>query len=200
MKRICFFIPGLVWALLNFVSCDDLFSTRSPEPPEGGQRSSWVPPTSPDIVLTNMKNAVQDLNSSDYQSCFSDTGGGLEPFMFKADQASLNNFPILKDWGLEEEIDFFDRLKPPFLPSDSTKELRLYPQSETLYSDSAVFIEDYVLTVNHTDSQIPQRVQGNAEFHLKRDEGGLWAITLWQDEDLADDIPPWSELKALLAD
>jgi hypothetical protein len=73
MKNIFF----LTFAIL-FISGCGLFETRTPEYPDtdGG---TFIPPTSPDIVIDNFVECIKNKNIDNYISCFVETGYSFIP-------------------------------------------------------------------------------------------------------------------------
>ena len=182
---------------ISFFACKTPFSTREPENPSTEQ-SSWIQPTSPAIVLVNLRNALAEKNVTNYMRCLADTGYAPRPFRYVADPAVANSNPGLFDnWGYEREQVYINQLKL-FLPKDSTSALNLTPLSETpTQQDSAVFIQAYHLVVNYKCDQPEcfRILDGQAEFRFVRNNEDLWYIHRWEDKSTGDN-PTWSVLRA----
>ncbi|MBC7186827.1 MAG: hypothetical protein H5U38_07330 [Calditrichaeota bacterium] len=180
------------------VQCKNPFATREAEPPTGG-RTPWIPPTSPTLVLANLRNAIAGKSVDNYLRCLSDGSSGRRPFVFIPDLgvASLN--PGFFDrWGILSEENYLRQLFA-VVPQDSSHKLELELVSENSFPDSAMVVENYVLTMHHTlrDPSYPRQAQGQAEFRLLLDQqSGYWYIWRWQDSGTGQ-APAWSTFKAV---
>jgi hypothetical protein len=190
-------IAGALLTALVIVSlaCDSLFSTREPEPPENPQ-SSWVPPLSPDQVLSNLQNAVSERNVENYVRCLINPGLSSRIFVFEPDPEVAANYPdLFQEWNRETERNVMQQLVA-LVPADSAFYLT-YTETvqEIVAPDSAVMIRRYRLGVHHREAGIPQTYEGLAEFWLTPDQQGEWAIYHWIDNSVSQS-PSWSGLKA----
>lgn len=180
------------------VQCKNPFAIREAEPPTGG-RTPWIPPTSPTLVLANLRNAIAGKSVDNYLRCLSDGSSGRRPFVFIPDHgvASLN--PGFFDrWGIVSEENYLRQLFA-VVPQDSLHRLELELLSENFFPDSAVVVENYVLTMHHTlrDPSYPRQAQGQAEFRLLLDQqSGYWYIWRWHDSGTGQ-APSWSTFKAV---
>jgi len=183
--------------LTILVGCTNPFSTRDPEQPTSGGLS-WVPPRRPEIVLENLKTAILEQNIENYLRCLSDSTRQARPYRFIADpQVASENPGTFENWTREDERAYFSQLRAQ-LPPDSLRFLTLVPVQTTQYADSALFIQNYTLTVRHTqqDHGVPGVVSGQARFWMGTDQFGDWAIYRWEDRALGA-APTWSALKAI---
>ncbi len=188
---------GWISAVLLIAGCTNPFQTREPNPPESG-RLSWIPPRRPEIVLENLKNAILEQNVENYLRCLSDSSRNARPFQFIADpQVASENPGTFETWTLDDERAYFSQLRA-FLPDDSLHFLTLEPVQFTQYADSAFFVQNYILTVRHTQQKqgVPGQVSGQARFWMGIDPFGDWSIYRWEDRSLGD-RPTWSVLKAI---
>ena len=189
-------VRGLSMISLMY-ACTNPFQTREPNPPESG-RLSWVPPRRPEIVLENLKNAILEQNVENYLRCLSDPTRNVLPFRFIADpQVAAENPGTFEFWTRDDERAYFSQLRA-FLPDDSLHFLSLVPVQFTQYADSALFVQNYTLTVRHTQQRqgVPGQVAGQARFWMGMDQFGDWSIYRWEDRSLGDQ-PTWSVLKAI---
>lgn len=53
--------------------------------------------------------------------------------------------------------------------------------------------QTYNLTAPTSDPTLPPEVSGRADFYLKRNDTGYWAIYRWED---LEGSPSWTDLKA----
>ncbi len=177
-----------------FAGCD-IFSTRSPEKPsETG--SSFVPPTTPSIVIDNLTNAVRDRNTEDYIRCFVDSNFSDQRFVFQPTQsAQTGSGALFRDWNLSSERAYFENFKSK-VPTGSESALLLNGAVfQTVTADSAVYTAAYTLVVQHTVQTIPKQAQGTLLFVLALDRNNNWAIARWIDNTAGSDFS-WSDFKA----
>jgi hypothetical protein len=181
---------------LMITACELPFQTREPEEPISDQ-SSWIQPTSPHYVMTNLRNAISEKNIANYMRCLADTSQYARPFRFLADPAVANRNPSLfAYWGKEEEITMMNQLLL-FLPKDSLSVVKFTLQSETNLVDSVILVQDYDLDIHHNckETDCPRHMQGQSEFRLLKNNQDLWTIYRWNDSASGDE-PSWSALKA----
>ena len=178
------------------LTCDSLFSTRDPEPPNNPQ-SSWEPPLNPEQVLVNMQNAVFERNTDNFMRCLIDPQNGSRNFSFIPDQEVSNNYPgLFTGWAREDERRVTQQIFA-IVPVDSALFLT-FPEiiNEIVTADTAIFIRQYHLEVHHTESAPPVIYEGQIELWLA-DVNGEWSIYRWIDIALAE-YSPWTLLKAAL--
>lgn len=189
-------VRGMAALLLAMqFSCDNPFATRTPEPPTRSQ-GTFVTPLTPEAVIANLRNAVTEQNLVNYTRSLADpTRGGR--FVYEADPAVIASQPeLFADWVVANEQRYFNQLNA-VLPTDSTRSLVFAAETATNLGDSALFVENYLLVVRHTQqvNGIPSRYAGQARFTLKRNNLGEWAIHRWADFSTGS-LPTWSALKA----
>ncbi len=198
-KLICLFI------LLLFTGCDAIFGTREPESPNDDiSRSLWQQPTSPGIVLENLKNAFTERNEENYLRSLSESTSSNRLFVYIPDQGTAVKFPgIFEGWGLSEERAYINLLfSETSLPGGVLSSLEFTRFEEpSIPSDSALFEEVYELELEHTLENVPTKMRGIAKFRMARSSDGSWSIYRWEDltfssEDDTLDSSTWSELKA----
>ncbi|HYF02865.1 MAG TPA: hypothetical protein VEC36_05785 [Patescibacteria group bacterium] len=171
-----------------------IFETRSPEEPTGGS-VPFQQPTSKDIVVNNFKNAVSQRSEYNFISCF-DTSA---TYIFEPSSEARPSFS--GRWTLEDERRSFVALVSKISPVARFNVLFANSGFSPLNggADSVVFITDYVLRADHSDSLlIPTRATGTLSFTIAANrDNGLWAIRRWTDTRSEDDSVSitWSFLK-----
>lgn len=183
--------------LFLLAACENPFSTRTPEPPEQN-KSTFIPPTSPDIVFVNLRVAIQEKNVENYISSFVDTTRSSQRFIFVPDQRAVTNHPGVFDfWQLEDERRYLSRLFQA-APADSIRTLRFILENSSEGATQATFSQRYEFIVRHSrqGQNIPTVYRGQCNFMLEKNQTGDWAIYRWEDFTNGVD-PTWSELKAL---
>ena len=186
----------LVISVFAAAGCTNPFTTRAPEKPEEG-RLSFIPPRTPEVVLINLRNAILEQNVENYLFSLGDSTRLAQGYTYIPDAGVASENPgVFERWTLENEKRWFSQLRA-LLPADSLRILSLQPVQNTLFADSALFIENYTLTVRHTQQNrgIPAVLMGQARFFMASDQFGDWAIYRWEDRAVGD-APTWSLLKA----
>lgn len=191
-KRIARQVEILVLCAAVLSGCE-LFSTRDPEPPSSGS-STYTPPTSPDLVLTNLRNAVLEKNTENYLRCLVDTLNSSRAFAFFPASAAAARYPsAFQSWSLQSEKSYFSALVA-ITPKNAASVLILTGGFTMVASDSALYACDYQATFLHGIAGVPETVRGNLQLVLAPDRNSFWSIVRWTDIALAAE-PSWSEWK-----
>lgn len=183
----------LLFILILFQSCG-LFDSRSVEPPTES-RSTFTPPTSPNLVITNLNFAIAEKNLDNYMRCFVDSNFSVRRFRYIPDAVSQSSYPVFLSWGLYNERIYFSNL---ITATDPNSASNFFPDNMTINTaiDSAIADMDYILIFNHSRSNVPKEVKGKLRFVMGTDTRGLWSVHSWYDfiDESADTT--WSFLKA----
>ncbi len=183
---------------LMAVSCH----TRTPEDPTGS-RSSFTPPTSPDIVLDNFRNAVIEKNTENFMLCLADpTSRSRYPYSFEPSAEVRARFATLfTRWSLQSERQAFLSMLAR-LTQDDRPSLEFTNASVAFSSpDSTVYVTDYTLRVNHGLSSLPTTLNGTMALTITPETTGQWSISSWRDAKRTSDTveSTWSLIKAQLS-
>lgn len=185
----------LIFSLLIlsiFTGCD-LFETRTPEEPLQ-PRSNFQLAVTPEILISNLINSLQDKDVESYISCFTDSSFSHEKFSFSASSAALSQFPFLSDnWDKNDERQYFNRMVSS-VDNGLPVLLDLSNSSTSPLGDSIIYTASYTLQVPHNNEAIPVNYQGELRFNMIVDSRLIWTIYFWQDTKNSD-TPSWSELK-----
>jgi len=188
----------LIMLVISLNSCG-LFETRDPEDPTNN-KSSYLPPTSANIVISNFINAIQEKNTENYMANFS-ANNSEELFVF---QPTANAFAIytslFDSWDIDDERRSFLSMVSN-LTEEAKPVLAISNQKfDVLSPDSAVFIADYILNLSHNLGSIDTDFSGTLQFTLFPKSDGLWCIQRWVDiKTQQDSLESWSILKAVFA-
>ncbi len=187
----------MVVSLLLLVSCD-LFTTRTPETPEGTGTNGWRFPESPRVAIDNLNSAMGRRSPSDYTRLFVATGVSQTEYSYQPDPGTASSNPGMFDgWGVTKEQQHSQSLfAPTNVPLDSLVLLTMRVERETSVGDTSNISIDYVLHVGHKIEDRPRDFEGRGEFRLIRVEDGGWYIVNWSDTR-ATGKACWSDLKAL---
>lgn len=178
---------------MSLYSCG-LFDTRDVEPPTQ-TRSTFIQPTSPDIVLTNLIYSIAEKDLDNYMRCFVDSVYSVRRFRFIPDALSQSSYPVFLTWNLNSERIYFSNL---ISSTDPTSSSNLFPDNETINTaiDSAILDMDYILVFNHTSTNVAREVKGKLRFVMGSDSRSLWSIHTWYDFIDNNNDTTWSVLKA----
>ncbi|MDW8218898.1 MAG: hypothetical protein RML40_00055 [Bacteroidota bacterium] len=198
-----------IWIMLIITtlwSC--IFVTRTPELPDT-RRSSFQPPTSAQIVLSNFQAALREKNPENYVQCLvagdtASTTTGPRRFVFEPSAEAAARFGgVFAAWSVARERQTFIALTAK-IPSQSFPVLTLTNERfEFLSPDSAIFVSDYRLQPNYDMPGAPVEFAGTLRFTILSFPNGFWAISRWSDQKsnsaTAAALPSWSILKAQFA-
>ncbi len=179
--------------VVSFCGCD-LFGLRDVETPTE-PRSNFIPPTTPDLVLANLSNAVLDKDINNYLQCIVDTSLTTKKFVYIADISSQIQYPIFQNWQISNERNYYTNLVT--LTGFQNTSLLFYTNiTSNNYSDSAVYDMDYLLRFDHPKTTVARTLKGKLRFVLVINSRNLWAISRWIDFKAEKDDTTWSVLKA----
>ena len=176
--------------VLSIKGCG-IFDTRDPEEP-ANIRSTFVPPTTPEIVIDNLSFSILEKNSQNYIKCISASN-----FLYVPDSKSqLVYGQIFENWDPLDEKRYMDNL----ISQTNTHASSVLFLDNEIYtqitSDSVSFQADYIIVYQHNRINLPKSAIGNLLLTLNTDENDLYSITRWQDFRQNDTDFTWSELKA----
>lgn len=179
-----------IFVAVMFSACN-IFQTRTPQPPQQGQ-SNFIPATSPDSVIANLENAIEEEVPENYVACLSDSSFGGRDYSFSP--SSDVDQRIFLNWTKASEYSYFSNVKVHSLSSARPALILSAQNSQPLGfgSDSVLFSANYTLLWPNTN--YPDQVRGSLQFYLGRNNSGIWSIYRWV--DLKSDTITWSDLKA----
>ena len=190
MKRTAVIMLALYFAL-SFYSC----ALRNAELPVTS-RNTFVPPTSPDLVMVNLQFSVIEKDINNYIACFVDTNYSLRKYTYTPDVVSGIQYPTLfRFWNLSSEKTYFTSL---LSLTDPTSASNLFFSNSELnsFGDTAFFDADYLLHVDHQKNSVAKTLKGKIRLILSSDSRNLWSIHRWIDIQSISSDTTWSVLKA----
>lgn len=168
-----------------------LFDTRNPQEPVT-TRSTYVPPTSPSIVISNLTYAIEEKNSTNYISCLSP-----DEYVYVPDSKSLSLYgQIFQNWDINSEKFYFDNLIAQTNTNASSNLFLSNPSLTQITPDSATYSAEYIVVFQHNRTNVPKSAEGNMRLTLKADQSNFFYIEKWEDYRQHDTDFTWSELKA----
>lgn len=183
----------LITAVLISVYGCGIFKTRTPQSPLSNSSAVFQQPVNPNIVISNLKNAIKSLNTQNYLQCLSDSNFQFTP----TNEAKVNNPGIWDNWSKTQEQIYFSNMKSAAQNLNDNQLQLSNERYEVQSSSSQQFSANYTLTVVHDRSSegVPTVAKGQLVFILKSDANGLWHIQTWT--DIADNNTfSWSDMKA----
>lgn len=177
-------------------------ATRTPADPVGN-RGTFTPPTSPQIVLENWRNAIAEKNTENYMLCLAEPSTrSTYDFQFEASAEARARFQALFDgWDISRERQSFLSMISR-LATEERPVLSLINTDVNFSSpDSTVYVTDYELIVDHDISSIPTTLRGTMVLSVTPERSGQWSISRWTDAKQTTDSTEstWSLLKAQLS-
>ena len=159
--------------------------------PESGG-GTWLQPDTPERVSENLQNALGELSEQNYLRSLTDD------FTFEPTVSAQARDPLVwTNWSRTEEETYFGRLKVAAEPF-SGHQLELLDVNRTAVGDDQFLLDaTYILNMTHSrsDEDIPTEVQGRLIWKMVRGSDGLWALSEWTDQEIAN-ASSWSDLKA----
>jgi len=182
----------LILALL-ITGCE-IFSTREAENPVQS-RNTWIPATTIDILIENLKSSLSEKSTENYLKCFIDSALTKRSFSFIPSTESYANYSALfSNWTLQNEKNYFENLKSK-IKEGGTITLSVFNIDRgTIQGDSVIYSADYSLVVDHSVESFPKEFRGHLQFTLFRNLKGEWSVLNWKDSKNTESFT-WSELK-----
>ncbi len=176
-----------------FIMACSLFDTRNPEEPSE-DNGTFVPPSTPGIVIENVVNAFENKNVNNYAACFSNA-----KFKFTPSVEVAARYPSLfENWTVDSEKQCFTNAIAAMNKESKPILSILNRDFDFISQDSAVLVSEYIINCEFLNASISKNFTGKAIFTIMPETDGLWRIAAWQDFQLAGDTnkDSWSSLKA----
>jgi hypothetical protein len=157
-------------------------------------RSTFVPPTSPELVYINLQYAIIEKDKDNYMKCFVDTNYSLRKYTFEPDVVSGIQYPIFRFWNLSNEKSYFNKLLSLTDPASASN--LFFSNDKFTYGDTAFYDADYLLHFDHQQSNVAKSLKGKIRLIFSSDSRNLWSIHRWIDIQSISSDTTWSVLKA----
>lgn len=189
--------------LFTLLSGCELFTTRTPEDPAGSS-GTYQQPTSELIVISNFQNAVTEKNTENFISCLSDSAKfGVKNFKFDPSSEIGARFnEQFNTWSILSERQSFYSMMSKVTTDDKPSLQLSNARFDVRVPDSAVYVAEYIIKVNHSSPTIPKLAAGTLRLTIVPNQLNQWSISRWTDlKSTANDTIPstWSELKVLFS-
>ncbi|MEW6506909.1 MAG: hypothetical protein AB1432_04080 [Bacteroidota bacterium] len=170
------------------VSCD-LLTTRTPEEPHK-PGSGNIPATTTQILFQNFKTSIEDKILENYLSCFVDSSFLKKKFLFIPATGSVAHHPVLNNWNINSERQYFNNLKS----QGAIISISFSNRVNTPLGDSAIYALDYSINISSNNLTFAGPYSGSALFKIFLDSRNQWVIVDWQDIK-KENQNSWSDLK-----
>lgn len=185
------FIP-VVLVLVSLVASGCLFEPRTPEEP-GEEERSWINPTNPRAVFSNLKTGLFEQRNSNYERSLAMN------FTFvprPEDEITLGG-DAFKDWTKQVEMEMLTRLKGDY-PLERSIEFGQDGnfERESIEVGRAEFEGPYVMIIKISDGT-EETYSGKAVFYIEDTSQG-WALVKWEDVDVFGSNPTFGYLRGTL--
>jgi len=186
-------LPSIFTFLILLIATGgcDLFATREPEDPDAGSGPPFLQPDRAEIVVNNLRGAIQGMNTANYMRCLEEEGFQFEP------AARDSDADIWPGWNYDSERVYFDNLRAA-TQNLSGHQLQLSDEStQEIPGGGNRITARYTLTVNHNRSTqgVPTIARGTMILDLFAGEDGLWSIHAWTDRAEGESFS-WSDMKS----
>lgn len=188
-----YILPILLLSLFSVVSCN----LRNDELPVTS-RTTFIPPTSPELVIVNLQYAIIEKDLNNYMMCFIDTNYNTRKYSYIPDVISGIQYPVFRFWNTTNEKGYYNKLLSLTDPA-STSNLFFSEMKWENYSDTAIFDARYLMRFDHTSSNVSKNLKGKLRIILSSDSRNLWAIHKWIDFQSVSTDTTWSVLRGVLS-
>jgi hypothetical protein len=191
-----------IMCAISVVATGCIFTTRAPETPDT-RRSTYLPPTSSQVVVSNLQAAVREKNIENYIQCLasSDTGSVSRRYAFEPSAEAAARFAsVFIGWTTNRERQAFTAFIAK-IPTTSSPALDFTgDRFDAISPDSAVYVANYRLRPNYQVNGAPEEFTGTMRLTISSFSNGFWAITRWSDQTASQTTTAsWSVLKAQFA-
>lgn len=152
----------------------DIFSTRTPEPPETGSSFIWIPALTPHQLLENFSGSLKEVDGTNHSKCFiaeTDSASTGETFIYHfVPRAGLDpsSQSIFDGWSAASEKDYIVKLRSILVADPKLSVLISNEKIEQNDVHSAKVEFDYtVLLPIEGTSTIPSTVSGSGQFECE---------------------------------
>ena len=158
-------------------------------------RTTFIPPTSPDLVMVNLQYSVIEKDINNYMQCFVDTNYSPRRYTYVPDVGSQIQYPIFQFWKIANEKTYYTSLMS-LTNINSTSNLFFSNTTLNSFADTAFFDADYLLRVDHQKTNVAKNLKGKIRLILSADSRNLWSIHRWIDIKSDNADTTWSVLRA----
>jgi hypothetical protein len=196
--------------LLTLASCE-LFSTRTPQPPDLGNTFIWTPASDPNTLMNNFTGTIKVLDATNHRRCFL----GVNDTLVSGDKLTYTFTPrtgldattqaLFQQWNAVSEEAYMIKLRAALLTNArlSIQLTNLTINQQNTYS--AEISADYVVTIPVTgSSSLPSTISGSlvmsAQLITTEQATKEWRLVAWTDIAASGSTAKtFTDLKALMS-
>lgn len=188
MKRL---LPLLLAALALASCAKNPFATRDSEEPTV-KAGTFIPPTTPQIVLENLRLSYSELVISNFIQCLDSAFA----FGFDFIQGAQGD----SSWRYASEIRLTEKLFNDFNTAKTSRSIKIVfatqaGQTDVVLDSVATLVRSYVLTVIDSANTTLKTYQGVAQFALAEGAFNFWTLVGWKDLHLNLATRSWADFK-----
>jgi hypothetical protein len=178
--------------LVSLTASGCLFEPRTPEEP-GEEERSWINPTNPKAVFSNLKTGLAEQRNSNYERSLA----ANFTFIPQAEDEATLGSGAFEDWTKQVEMEMLTRLKGDY-PLERSIEFGQDGNfdRESIEVGKAEFEGAYVLVIK-TAEGAEETYSGKAIFYIEDTSQG-WALVRWEDIDVFGSNPTFGYLRGTL--
>lgn len=203
----CLFVALSAMVVLS--GCD-LFSTRTPEPPDTGSQFIWTPASTPHLLLENFKGSLQEVDGTNHSKCFisdndsTSTGEKLIYHFVPRSGLDASSQSIFDGWSPTSEKNYIVKLRSLLVTDPKLSVIISNEKIEQNDVHSAKVDFDYtVLIPVEGSSTIPSSISGSAQFQcelITTEQGTKEWRVVWMYDYVASgsSSKTFSDLKVLM--
>lgn len=185
------YILILIMMVLGLSCAKNPFSSRDSETPFT-QAGTFIPPTSPQIVLENLRLSYSELVIGNFMQTIDSS------FVFSFDY--VEGVLIDSTWGYTAEVNLTENLFGDIRLSKGARKLNveLTPRSgqqDVMLDTSATLIRGYVVSISDSLDNELERFEGVAQFDMIESSFNYWRLQHWDDLHLDTSTKSWADLK-----
>jgi len=182
----------IILVILAAGSCaKNPFSAREGEEPTA-QAGTFIPPTSPQIVLENLRLSYMELVIGNFNQSID------SQFVFRFD--FIEGLKADTGWGFRQEMSLTENLFADFNVNRSSRSLRINlsfqdGQVDEILDTTAPLVRRYDLVVVDSLGDQIESYQGIGRFEMVESAFNFWALRAWEDIHLDIETRSWADLK-----
>lgn len=198
-------------SVMGMLSGCDLFSTRTPDPPDTGSQFIWTPASTPHLLLENFKGSLQEVDGTNHGKCFisdndsTSTGEKLMYHFVPRPGLDASSQSIFDGWSPTSEKNYIVKLRSLLVKDPKMSVIITNEKIEQNDVHSAKVDFDYTILIPvEGTSTIPTSVSGSAQFQtelITTEQGTKEWRVVWMYDYLASgsSLKSFSDLKVLMS-
>ncbi|PID26866.1 MAG: hypothetical protein CR982_08045 [Candidatus Cloacimonadota bacterium] len=169
----------IIITIFFFISCEDLFTTRTPESPQITNPNNQA--TTVNNLVQNFKNSIYNEDVEQYSNLFINEFVTTDfTYRFKTNDSTIDT-TIFTGWGIENERKF----SSSFFEDNRVTSFHIDPSNfEEVSGDTTLIEFEYSGNLKNLNGE-EINIKGKSKFTLKK-IGNLWYLYYWEDDRSLD--------------